>query len=985
VNWDRATDVLTARQSTQRLAVTSGGTIPDRGLYGVFLAGDKGPRVGELDEEMVYESRPGETFVLGASTWLIEDITADRVLVTPAPGQPGKMPFWHGDAPGRPAELGRAVGSFVRGLMSVEEVERAERLRATGLDEMAVGNLLSYLSEQKDATGALPDDRTIVVERFRDELGDWRLCIHSPFGARLHAPWAQAIEARVRSRLGIEVQCIYTDDGIVVRWPEIDVSPAADLLFFDADEIEDVVVEEVGGSALFASRFRECSARALLLPKRRPGSRTPLWQQRRRSAHLLQVASKYRSFPVVLETYRECLQDVFDLPGLKELMGSIARRQIRVVEVETPFPSPYASALQFGFVSAFLYEGDTPLAERRAQALSLDRSLLAEIMGHEELRELVDEEALTQLELELQLLTEERKVRTADALHDALRSIGDMTVEEVRQRSAAPGEVAGWLTDLDGSRRAIEVRIGGEARWIAIEDAGRLRDALGVALPVGVPTAFLESVADPLGDLVARYARTHGPFQPADVASRLSLGVAVVEQALKRLEIDGRVVEGEFRPGGSGTEWVDVEVLRRLRRASLAAFRREVEPAPPEALARFAVAWHRAGEHKPRSSDVSALLDVVEQLQGAPLAASALETAILPVRLAGYSPSLLDELCASGELVWAGSGALGSDDGWIHLAPADRAGLFLPQPSESDLSDTARLIRSALERRGALFFRQIAEEVGSTDDTELLLSLWELVWAGLATNDTLAPLRALLGGSRSAQRRSGRRRPALPARIGPPSGAGRWSLTPAREENPTRRTHALAEQLLQRHGILTRGALAGERVAGGFAAIYPVLKAMEESGRCRRGYFVEGLGGAQFAFGAAVDRMRAFVDDGTRSAVVLAATDPANPYGAALPWPDRPDEGGHRAGRKAGALVVLVDGKIALYLEKGGRSLLSFSDDEEILERAVVALGGHVASGTAGRLSIERADGSPIQETRFGDALVSAGFRLTSRGLRAGV
>ena len=984
LNWDRGTDVLTARQGAQRLAVTSGGTIPDRGLYGVFLAGERGTRVGELDEEMVYESRPGETFVLGASTWLIEDITADRVMVTPAPGQPGKMPFWHGDALGRPAELGRALGGFVRELMGSEEKERVARLHASGLDEYATNNLLAYLAEQKEATGALPDDRTIVVERFRDELGDWRLCIHSPFGARVHSPWAQAIEARVRSRLGMEVQCIYTDDGIVVRWPEIDEIPATDLLFYDADDIEDIVVEEAGNSALFASRFRECSARALLLPRRRPGSRTPLWQQRRRSAHLLQIASKYQSFPIVLETYRECLQDVFDLPGLKDLMSAIARREIRIVEVETPFPSPYASALQFGYVSAFLYEGDSPLAERRAQALSLDRSLLAEIMGHEELRELVDEDALTRLELDLQLLSDERKIGSADALHDALRSIGDLSQDEIAMRSKSPGEVPIWLADLNATRRALEIRVAGEARWIAIEDSARFRDALGAALPVGVPMAFLEPVPDPVGDLVARYARTHGPFHANDVATRLGIGVAVVGSTLKRLEIDGRVVDGEFRPGASGSEWIDIEVLRRLRRASLAAFRREVEPAPPEALARFSVAWHRAGPHRPRSSDVGVLLDVIEQLQGAPLAASTLERVLLPARISGYAPAMLDELCASGEVVWCGSGALGSDDGWVHLALAESAPLLLPQLSEADLSVPARAVADALESRGALFFRQIAEAVGSTDDTELLLSLWELVWAGIATNDTLAPLRALLAGSRSAQRRTGRRRPALPARLGPPSGAGRWSLTPERLENTTRRLHAQAEQLLQRHGVLTRGALAGERVPGGFAAIYPILKAMEESGRCRRGYFVEGLGGAQFAFGAAVDRMRSFVDDDTPVAQVLAATDPANPYGASLAWPESTGETGHRAGRKAGALVVLVDGRIALYLEKGGRSLLSFTEEEEVLERAVAALGSLAASGELGRLSIERADGVPVQESRFEEALVRAGFRLTSRGLRVG-
>ncbi|MDQ3940874.1 MAG: DEAD/DEAH box helicase, partial [Actinomycetota bacterium] len=645
INWDRATNVLTPRRNAQRLAVTSGGTIPDRGLFGVYLATDKGPRVGELDEEMVYESRPGETFVLGASTWLIEDITHDRVIVSPAPGHPGKMPFWHGDALGRPVELGRALGGFVRELQESDGTAR-ERLEQAGLDDFAVDNLLQYLREQKEATGSLPDDRTIVIEKFRDELGDWRLCIHSTFGARLHAPWAQAIEARVREQVGIEVQCMYTDDGIVARILDTDEAPGADTVFFEPEEVEDIVVSQVGTSALFASRFRECAARALLLPKRRPGQRTPLWQQRQKSAQLLQVASKYGSFPVMLETFRECLQDVFDLPALKELMGKIRSREIRVVEVETPMPSPFASSLQFSYVAAFMYEGDSPLAERRAQALSLDRSLLAEIMGREELRELLDAASLDELEIDLQLLSDRRKARDADGLHDALRYLGDLSVAEAAARSGEPDSVQRWLHQLQSANQAVPLRVGGEERWVAVEDSARYRDALGAALPMGVPLAFLEPVTDPVGDLVGRYARTHGPFVPEDIAGRLGLGIAVVRDALDRLAVAGRVVEGEFRPGASGSEWIDVEVLRRLRRMSLAAYRRDIEPAPPEALARFALAWHGIGRAGHRDATTDSLLRVIEQLQGLPLPASAFERQILAARLPGYQPALLDQLGA---------------------------------------------------------------------------------------------------------------------------------------------------------------------------------------------------------------------------------------------------------------------------------------------------------------------------------------------------
>src|SRR6266540_5269204 len=836
LNWDRVEDRLVGRAGAQRLAVTSGGTIPDRGLFGVYLVGERETRVGELDEEMVYESRVGEVFTLGASSWRIESITHDRVLVSPAPGQPGKLPFWHGDALGRPIELGRALGAFLRELVALEPEDRMRRLADAGLDTNAATNLVQYLGEQLDATGALPDDRTIVVERFRDELGDWRLCLHSPFGAQVHAPWAQAIEARVRERLGLDVQTMYTDDGIVVRLPEADEAPPSDSVLFDPEEVEDLVVGQVSASALFASRFRECAARALLLPRRRPGQRTPLWQQRQRSAGLLQVASRYGSFPIVLETVRECLQDVFDVPGLAELMAAIARREVRVVEVDTPFPSPFASSLQFGYVAAFMYEGDAPLAERRAQALSLDRSILAELLGREELRDLIDPAALADLELELQLLTADRKVSGPDALHDALRMLGELSVDEAAARAGDPEAVGGWLAELEASRRALRLRIAAQDRWVAIEDAARFRDALGAAMPTGVPKAFLEPVDDPVGDLVGRWARTHGPFLPDELARRLGLGVAVVADTLARLEVAGRVVQGEFRPGGSGREWLDAEVLRRLRRRSLAALRKEVEPVAQDALARFLLAWQGVGTAGPRRADLDALYQVIEQLQGAAVPASALERQVLPGRLPEYSPGLLDQLCAAGEVVWVGAGPLGSDDGWVSLYLADQAPLLLPEPLPVELSPLAIAVRDALAGHGAMFFRQLSDAVGSTNDTELLLAIWELVWAGLVTNDTMAPLRGLLaGGVRSAggtarSRRTGRpRRPALPSRLGPPAGAGRWSLAP-------------------------------ERSSDGFAGVYPVLKAMEEAGRCRRGYFVDALGAAQFAVTGAVDRMRSLAD-----------------------------------------------------------------------------------------------------------------------------
>ncbi|WP_426566580.1 ATP-dependent helicase [Angustibacter sp. McL0619] len=1024
--WDRHTDQLTGRPGAQRLAVTSGGTIPDRGLFGVFLATGEGPgrRVGELDEEMVYESRVSDVFTLGSSSWRIEDITHDRVLVTPAPGQPGKLPFWHGDTLGRPAELGRAVGAFVREVGALDADAARERVRRAGLDEWATDNLLEYLAEQREASGHLPDDRTIVVERFRDELGDWRVVVHSPFGAQVHAPWALAVSARMQERFGVDVQAMHGDDGLVLRLPdvELDDGPPVDvaaLVTFDPDDVHDVVTEQIGGSALFASRFRECAGRALLLPRRRPGQRQPLWQQRQRSAQLLQVASGYPDFPIVLETVRECVQDVFDVPGLADLMREIASRKIQVVEIESSQPSPFARSLMFGYVAQFLYEGDSPLAERRAAALALDPTLLSELLGRGEgaaLRDLLDPAAVERTELELQHLTPERAARHAEDVADLLRVLGPLSTAEVAARAKPADEptVAGWLASLEAARRLIRVRIAGEPRWSVVEDAGRLRDALGVPLPVGIPEAFMAPVADPLGELVSRYARTHGPFTVAEVAERFGLGAAVAATATTRLVRSGRLVEGELRPSGQGLELCDAEVLRSLRRRSLAALRQQVEPVPARDLARFLPQWQGlAGRH---GRGAAGLLRAVEQLDGAVLPASAVETLVLPHRVTGYTPGLLDEFTSSGEVLWCGRGALPGDDGWVSLHLADSAPLTLPEPAELELTPTHQAVLDALSSGGAFFFRALSDAVAATDDTDLADSLWDLVWSGRITGDTLAPLRARLSGGRTAHRPgrtgprrsryaapsnaafgsgrvSGVRRPAMPSRSGPPTAAGRWSVLPTVETEPTARAAALAETLLDRHGVLTRGAVTAEGAPGGFAAVYRVLSAFEDAGRVRRGYYVEGLGAAQFATTGPVDRLRA-LEDGPATTLVVAAADPANPYGAALPWPDRGQGGAelgsvqratqHKPGRKAGALVVLNDGALVLYVERGGRTLLSFTDDEQQLSAAADALALAVREGALGRLTVERADGAGLLGSGHPmvAALEAAGFHATPRGLR---
>ncbi|RUQ07193.1 ATP-dependent helicase [Microbacterium sp. HSID17254] len=996
--WDRDAGTLTGRPGAQRIAVTSGGTIPDRGLFGVFVAGEStGARVGELDEEMVYESRVGDVFTLGTTSWRIAEITHDRVNVIPAYGQPGKVPFWHGDGIGRPFELGEALGAFSREVSAAKPEKAEQRLIAAGLDEQARANLLAHLSEQREATGTLPTDRTLTVERGHDEVGDWRVILHSPYGMKVHAPWALAINARVRERLGVEGSAVASDDGIIVRIPDAESEPpGAELFVFDPDELEQLVTQEVGGSALFASRFRECAARALLMPRTNPNRRTPLWQQRQRSAQLLEVARRHPTFPVILETLREVLQDVYDLPSLRKLATSIADRRIRLVETQPGQPSPFARDLLFGYVGAFMYEGDSPLAERRAAALSVDPALLGELLGTVELRELLDPDVIAQFEREAQRLDPERRARGLEGVADLLRLLGPLDAAEVAARldpdSTGGATAAGLLDDLVTARRAIPVTIAGVARVAAIEDAGRLRDALGAALPTGIPVAFLEPLADPLGDLVARHARTHGPFTTAAVAERFGLGTAVARHTLQRLETNGRLTSGYFLPTAAGSgddiEWCDTEVLRRLRMRSLAAIRGSVEPVSPEAYARFLPDWQHLG--RPLEG-IDGVLTVIEQFAGVPIPASAWESLVLPSRVRDYTPAMLDELTAAGEVIWSGHGTLPGRDGWVSLHPADLAPFTLPDPDAEIAAESleARLL-AALAAGGAYFAAQLKEMTGAENEQSVLEALWSLTWSGHVTNDTFAPIRSLLTGGSQAhkvKRRAPRARTyrgmsltrTAPRRT---SIGGRWSLLPEVETDPARRATVTAGLLLDRYGVVTRGAVQSEGVPGGFAQAYRVLAGFEEAGHCRRGYVIEKLGAAQFAASATVDRLRTYAglaDPPPRKAVTLAATDPANPYGAALGWPKL--EGvSHRPGRKAGGLVVLVDGALVLSLERGGRTVLCFTDDEEVLQAAAADLATTARDRRLDTLTVEKVNGEGVYGTILGRALQEAGFVQTPRG-----
>ena len=944
--WDRTAGVIRGRPGVRRLAVTNAGTIPDRGLYGVHLV-DGGGRVGELDEEMVYEARAGHTFLLGASTWRIEEITRDRVLVSPAPGVPGAVPFWKGEGIGRPYELGHAIGEFSRKAVSWPSQAGLERLAEVGLDRRAAENLLRFLHEQQVATGAVPSDKTIVVERFRDEIGDWRVCILTPFGARVHAPWALALGARLRDALGLEAQSIWSDDGIALHLPEADAAPPTADLLIPPEELEDLVVQEVGQSALFGARFRENAARALLILRPRPGERTPLWQQRLKAQSLLQVARRFGSFPIVLETYRECLQDVFDLPSLKKLLQGLRTRELDLVDVETPSASPYAAALLFDYIATYMYEDDTPPAERRAQALSLDRDLLRELLGQEELRDLLDADAMTEVERQLR-----PEPRGADDLHDLLRVRGDLRVGEFDEAHAAV---------LEAERRAYRARLGAEERLIAAEDAGRYRDALGVMPPGGLPEAFLERGDDPLQSLVLRYARGHGPFTTAEANAHFGRDVEAVLTALER---EDKLVRGELRPGGTEREWCDPDVLRRLRRASLASLRREVEPAEQAAFGRFLPAWQGIDRR-------ATLREALVPLQGLSLPVALWESDVLPRRVPQYRPEQLDQLCASGELVWVGAGL----DRVALFFREDAPVLGAPAATPPPEGDQHERIREALARSAEFWFDLVA---ATELEAEIALpALWDLVWAGEVTNDAWTPLRAgrryATQQPRTRPRRFSRQRAAAIT-----STQGRWSLTARLFEGESDR-RALAELLLERQGIVTRDGVRGEGIPGGYGAVYGELRDLETLGVCRRGYFVEGLGGAQFALSGAVERLRELrpKEGDEPQPLVLAAADPAQPYGAALPWPKR---AGGRAARVAGAQVVLLGGEPALFVERGGRSLVPLRDpDETWLRPALAALVDYVRGGGAKRLAVERFDGGPVIESDLMPLLVEAGFAAGPR------
>lgn len=1042
VVYDRITGILSARPGAQRTAVINGGTIPDRGMFGVFLAGggDAVPRrVGELDEEMVYESRVGDIFTLGASSWRIEQIDRDRVLVTPAPGHTGRLPFWNGDQAGRPAELGKALGAFRRLAAADGAV-----LEDIGLDPWARDNLTAYLEEQAQATGVIPDERTLVLERFRDELGDWRVVLHSPYGRGVNAAWALAAGAKFSRATGMDSQPVASDDGIVLRVPDSAAEPSSDLFLIDPDDVEAIVAEQVGNSALFASRFRECAARALLLPSRNPGKRAPLWQQRQRSAQLLDVAKQYPKFPIVLEAVRECMQDVYDLPALVELCGSLRERTVRIAEVTTQTASPFATSILFTYTGAFMYEGDGPLAEKRAAALALDPALLTQLLGGVELRDLLDPAIIDEVDADLRRRSERRRASTAEQLMDTLRVIGPVPLDEVGRVSSVTVDDA----ERELSHRLMRVRIAGIEHIAQSLDAALLRDGLGVPVPPGVP-ARADVIPDALEQLVARWARTRGPFTHGDVRDAFGVAASVAHAIVGTLAASKTVVEGRYRQGVDEPEFLAPEVLKTIRSRSLAAARAQTEPVSGSTFGRFLPRWQQVAPvlpagREPEARGADGVFTVIEQLAGVRLPASAWETLVLPQRVRGYRPSDLDELTANGEVLVVGAGSAGAADPWVKLLPADYAAQLVDVPdvaNATDSTDAAGLPSlGELQQRilgvladgggGGFLFGHISRLVGAEGTgthadgvggnaaggipaagaptaTDIREALWSLFELGLVSPDGFAPLRARLsGGSGGRTAHRARRTPARGRlRMGRTSFAqanramapadmmGRWSTTIDADTSATARSVALGEAWLDRYGVVTRGSVVAEATVGGFALAYGVLSRFEEAGKAMRGMVIDGLGAAQFSTPAVIDRLRGLADtpdvegwpSGTDSPEVhvLAAVDPANPYGAALPWPERGPT------RSAGSLVVIVDGLLAAHLTRGGRTLTLFDPPpglghEDVVPLVVGALDRAIGRNMVGRIVIEKVGDDAVIGSEWANLLRSAGARITPKGVRIG-
>lgn len=1030
--WNRETGLLTARPGAQLLAVTSGGTIPDRGMFSVLLPeGDEqagSRRVGELDEEMVYESRVNDIITLGASSWRIQQITRDQVIVVPAPGRSARLPFWRGEGVGRPAELGERIGDFIHTMSGDNaELRLSPRLR----DDNVLSNIKGLIDDQKNATGVLPWSRHLVLERCRDEMGDWRVILHSPYGRRVHAPWALAIAGRLHAQWGADASIVASDDGIVARIPDSDGKlPDAAIFLFEPEKLLRIVREAVSSTALFAARFRECAARALLMPGRTPGRRSPLWQQRLRASQLLEIAAGYPDFPIILETARECLQDVYDLDALEQVIRRLNTGEIQISEVTTPAPSPFATDLLFGYVAEFMYATDAPLAERRASVLALDSELLGNLLGQGDPLELLDPEIIRQVEDELQRRATGRKAQGMEGVYDLLRELGPMTVEELAVRHEGTiADVRSWLDNLSADKRIFPVVIAGTEQMACMDDAARLRDALGVRQPETLSSAWLHPVNTPLRDLFIRFSRTHTLFTRTQIAQTFGLGVAVADDFLRQLRDEGVLIQlragtASIADDARASTWVNEDVFHRLRIRSLHAAREATRPVPATSYVRLLLERQgliSSADGSPARLPVSSggmlegsdgVTRVIEQLAGVGLSASLWESQIFPARVRDYSPDMLDELLATGEVIWSGQKKLGDDDGQVVLHLRDYLAETLSPPSgdSETLSDLQRAILDVLSGGGAWFAPQLSAMIQARTQSSgndewitpatLHEALWGLVWQGYITTDIWAPLRGLsrtVSASRQPSRRSPRMRRGRPTYASPrptsvavpvsyttPALTGRWSLLPGERLNDTERMLAWTENMLDRYGVIGRQAVITENVPGGFPALQTLCRSMEDSGRILRGRFVEGMGGAQFAERHTIDRLRDLTSSNTENQaftpVALSANDPANPWGTLLPWPTHPSS--LLPARRNGAFVVISAGQLRLYLAQGGKKMMVWSENEEMPSPEIFsALAGALRREPRLRFTLTEVNDKPVRQTTLFTLLREVGFSSSPQGL----
>jgi ATP-dependent helicase Lhr and Lhr-like helicase len=1005
ITWDRTTGRITGTRGSRMTAVISGGTIPDRGLYTVNLA-DR-TRLGELDEEFVHESRVGDVFQLGSSTWRINTIEHDRVIVTPAPGAPARMPFWHGEFMARSIELSRRVGALRRE-SSVSQASDEEFAAEHECDVSSATTLRSYVAEQRAATGVVPDDRTFVVEHFRDEVDAVRVVIHAPVGARVTAPWGMALAQRAREVLGgnADVQVQTSDDGLMLRLPNLGGEPPVRALFaLTSEEARRRVLEEVGTTPLFGARFRMNAARALLLPRSVGRRRMPLWLQRLRASDLLETVRQFPSFPILVETYREVLQDAFDLDALSEVLRAITEGQVGVRYVETERPSPFASGLQFGFVMDWLYVDDTPRAERAAASLAIDQELLDDIMGGIGSGDPVADAALERAIQEIVAVrsgtSPGRRARTADELAHWLSRAGDLTPAELRLRVADPDR---WIDGIDpmeallASGRAVAT----PAAW------GR------IVLAEDVPRYEHSGEAGVRREILARYLAIAGPVTLETILARYPWPRAWVERRLAEWETARTLVRGVF-PGGDGAaQWCSRRIIERARRRALAALRAEIDATDLPTFAAFLGRWQHV-DARDRLSGERGVARVLEQLDGLPRPGAAWERDYLPSRVADYDQAWLSHLATLGAVVWAGA----PPGGEVRFFARGEGALWR-RPEEVALSDNAAAVRAALERGGAAFLPDLEAATGLRPFT-LRDAIRELVVAGIATNDTIEAMREVIRLSPlattarpvpdptrwlpadytpSAGRRIVARRPTSrrlprwhrPDRPGATNAAwvGRWSLvdTPGTlgpERTEEERAAAIAHHWLDRYGIVARDWWARERPSVAWRAIYHELRRMEMRGEVRRGYFVAGLGGAQFAVPEAVERLRAAREDPDAPLIVMAASDPANPYRVVASTDGGPDPL-HRP-RGSGALLVTRHGRVVLAVEGRGRRVRVAPDlsDQEVTA-AAVALAGYITRRTS-RSAIRRPstldtiDGAPAGGSGWTDAFRAAGYRSGGSGL----